>query len=208
MQRDARRRPRRRRGEPVRLARSCSRRSTAGRSSSTSSTPLAAAGIDDVVVVLGADAAAVEAAIAWRGERRRGQPATRGRARRARSGSGLDGRGGGPGHGRGPHRARRPAADAARGDRARSSPPPAPPTCPSSGRATPRDGAPNPVLVRREAWALAAGLSGDRGLGPLLARAPGARPRGRRSAGANPDVDTPADLALARADGRRRRPYS
>ena len=34
------------------------------------------------------------------------------------------------------------------------------------------DGAPNPVLVRRAAWAMAAGLSGDRGLGPLLAARP------------------------------------
>ena len=56
------------------------------------------------------------------------------------------------------------------------------------------DGAPNPVLVRRAAWALAAGLSGDRGLGPLLA----ARPELVLEVavdGANPDVDTPADLA-------------
>ena len=56
------------------------------------------------------------------------------------------------------------------------------------------DGAPNPVLVRRSAWARAAGLSGDRGLGPLLA----ARPDlvlAVDVAGANPDIDTPADLA-------------
>jgi len=56
------------------------------------------------------------------------------------------------------------------------------------------DDAPNPVLVRRAAWALAAGLSGDRGLGPLLAErtdlvAEVAAP------GSNPDVDTPEDLA-------------
>ena len=61
------------------------------------------------------------------------------------------------------------------------------------------DGAPNPVLVRRDAWALAAGLDGDRGLGPLLAGRPDlvhAVPVD----GANPDVDTPADLAGARRD--------
>ncbi len=55
------------------------------------------------------------------------------------------------------------------------------------------DDAPNPVLVRRGAWALAAGLEGDRGLGPLLL----ARPDLVEEvpvAGANPDVDTPADL--------------
>jgi molybdenum cofactor cytidylyltransferase len=55
------------------------------------------------------------------------------------------------------------------------------------------DAAPNPVLVRRSAWALAAGLDGDRGLGPLLA----ARPELVLEVpveGANPDIDTPADL--------------
>ena len=56
------------------------------------------------------------------------------------------------------------------------------------------DEAPNPVLVRRAAWALAAGLSGDRGLGPLLVEradlvAEVAAP------GTNPDIDTPEDLA-------------
>ncbi len=61
------------------------------------------------------------------------------------------------------------------------------------------DGVPNPVLVRREAWAMAAGLSGDRGLGPLLA----ARPELVREVaveGASPDVDTPADLATIEAN--------
>ncbi len=56
------------------------------------------------------------------------------------------------------------------------------------------DGAPNPVLVRRAAWSRAAGLSGDRGLGPLLADHPElvlAVP----VEGANPDIDTPDDLA-------------
>ncbi len=56
------------------------------------------------------------------------------------------------------------------------------------------DDAPNPVLIRRGAWALAAGLSGDRGLGPMLAE------RGDLVAevaapGSNPDIDTPEDLA-------------
>ena len=56
------------------------------------------------------------------------------------------------------------------------------------------DDAPNPVLIRRVAWALAAGLSGDRGLQPLLAEradlvAEVAAP------GSNPDIDTPEDLA-------------
>jgi len=56
------------------------------------------------------------------------------------------------------------------------------------------DEAPNPVLVRRAVWALAAGLSGDRGLGPLLVEradlvAEVAAP------GTNLDIDTPEDLA-------------
>jgi molybdenum cofactor cytidylyltransferase len=56
------------------------------------------------------------------------------------------------------------------------------------------DAAPNPVLLMPAGWPLVAGLTGDRGLGPLLAadhdtvvRVP--------VRGANPDVDTPADLA-------------
>ncbi len=54
--------------------------------------------------------------------------------------------------------------------------------------------APNPVLVRRAAWALAAGLSGDRGLGHLLAERPDLVAEVAAS-GANPDIDTPEDLA-------------
>lgn len=57
----------------------------------------------------------------------------------------------------------------------------------------------NPLLIRREAWPLAAELTGDRGFGPLLS----ARPELLHLVdvpGANPDVDTPADLAtLSRA---------
>ena len=63
------------------------------------------------------------------------------------------------------------------------------------------DGAPNPVLLLAPGWSLAAGLSGDRGLGPLLAAA-GRRVLRVPVAGANPDVDTPADLA-ALEGGRR-----
>jgi molybdenum cofactor cytidylyltransferase len=55
------------------------------------------------------------------------------------------------------------------------------------------DGAPNPVLVRREAWPEASVLDGDRGLGPLLAAHP-QRVLAVDVEGANPDVDTPADL--------------
>lgn len=55
-------------------------------------------------------------------------------------------------------------------------------------------GGTNPLLIRREAWPFAAELTGDRGFGPLLA----ARPElayVMDVSGANPDVDTPADLA-------------
>lgn len=60
------------------------------------------------------------------------------------------------------------------------------------------DAAPNPVLLLPPGWPLVAGLTGDRGLGPLLAADPD---RVVRVAvpGANPDVDTPADLAALAA---------
>jgi CTP:molybdopterin cytidylyltransferase MocA len=153
---------------------------------------LAAAGIDDVVVVLGAEAAAIEEAIAWRTERRRVNPRpTDGLASSLRVG--LDAA------------AEDRAAEAVLvvlGDQ--------PSVRPEVLRAVidaaaetdlpivrPRytaDGAPNPVLVRREAWALAAGLEGDRGLGPLIARHPDLVHQ-LPVEGAIPDVDTPADLA-------------
>ncbi len=63
------------------------------------------------------------------------------------------------------------------------------------------DGGPNPVLLLAPGWSLAAGLSGDRGLGLALAGA-GRRVLRVPVAGANPDVDTPADLA-ALEGGRR-----
>lgn len=156
---------------------------------------VAAAGLDDVVVVLGDQAPDVEAAIAWRGERR---------VVNARPGDGLSS-------------SLRigldaavevPGADAVLvvlGDQPRLRPDAIravlaaaadPPTAPASFvRARyPGDPAPNPVLVRRSAWALAAGLDGDRGLGPLLASHPELVAEVRVE-GANPDVDTADDLA-------------
>jgi len=56
------------------------------------------------------------------------------------------------------------------------------------------DGAPNPVLLLPAAWILVAELDGDRGLGALLAARPELVVR-VPVAGANPDVDTLADLA-------------
>lgn len=56
------------------------------------------------------------------------------------------------------------------------------------------DGAPNPVVVLPAGWPVAGALTGDRGLGPLLATAPDRVIR-VPAPDANPDVDTPADLA-------------
>ena len=156
---------------------------------------VAAAGLEDVVVVLGTEAEAVEAAIAWRGERR----VVNERPEDGLSSSlrvGLDAA------------VEVPGAEAALvvlGDQPQLRPGVVRAvltvaSSPAAARAQfvrPRyaaDEAPNPVLVRRSAWALAAGLNGDWGLGPLMAS---------RSdlvlevpvQGANPDIDTPADLA-------------
>lgn len=65
------------------------------------------------------------------------------------------------------------------------------------------DGAPNPVLLLPAGWTLTAELEGDRGLGSLLAAHP-ARVVRVPVAGANPDVDTPADLAALAGPGRSR----
>jgi molybdenum cofactor cytidylyltransferase len=160
---------------------------------------LAAAGIDDVVVVLGSQAAAIEGAIAWRRERRRINERPRdGLASSLRVGldaaaedaaveAALVVLGDQPGVRPEVILAVVEAADATRRPIVRPR--------------YERDGAPNPVLVRRAAWPLAAALEGDRGLGTLLA----ARPELVHEVavpGSIPDVDTPADLvALAAVDG-------
>jgi molybdenum cofactor cytidylyltransferase len=157
---------------------------------------VAAAGLSDVVVVLGEGADDIEAAIEWRAERRVANP---------RPMDGLSS-------------SLRVGLDAAADDEsvlavlvvlgdqpavrpdvmreivaaARRSPAPF---------VRPRyadDPAPNPVLVRRAAWATAAGLSGDRGLGPLLAERPELVLQVQVD-GVNPDIDTPADLAAVEA---------
>jgi molybdenum cofactor cytidylyltransferase len=153
---------------------------------------LAAAGVEDVVVVLGDGAGSIESAITWRDERRRVNPRPQdGLASSLRVG--LDAA------------AEDPSVEAVLvvlGDQ------------PSLSAGVIRsvldaaattyrpivrvrwaaDGAPNPVLVRRAAWALAAGLEGDRGLGPLLVQRPDLVAE-VPAAGRLPDVDTPADLA-------------
>jgi CTP:molybdopterin cytidylyltransferase MocA/SAM-dependent methyltransferase len=60
----------------------------------------------------------------------------------------------------------------------------------------PDDRGRNPVLVRREAFALVGEATGDRGLGPLLEAHPELVEEIPVDA-ANPDIDTPADLARA-----------
>jgi molybdenum cofactor cytidylyltransferase len=57
-------------------------------------------------------------------------------------------------------------------------------------------GGPNPIIIARSRWPLAADATGDRGLGPVLAAHP-ELVTWVDVEGANPDVDTPADLAAA-----------
>ena len=150
---------------------------------------IADAGIPEVVVVTGEDAAALEAAIAWRSELRvRNPEPARGLASSVQVGIGALG----------------PAVQAALivlGDQ---------PTVgvdairallaagvddgrPFAVPAYAADAGRNPVLVGRAAFPLVGGLTGDRGLGPLIAAHP-ELVREVPVAGANPDLDTRADL--------------
>jgi molybdenum cofactor cytidylyltransferase len=151
---------------------------------------IADAGLTDVVVVLGDDAAAVEAAIAWRSERRIvNEDPARGLSSSVRLGI--------------EDVARRDDVDAALvvlGDQ--------PALAVSTIRtllAAPlddarpirapgyEDGGRNPVLIGRAAFPAVDALTGDRGLGPWIAAHPDLVqevPIG----GTNPDVDTRADL--------------
>ncbi len=154
---------------------------------------LTAAGVDDVVVVLGDDFRAIEAAITWHGQRRRlNQRPQDGLASSLRIG--LDAAAEdssveavlvvlGDQPSLRPDVIRSVLDAAAETDR------------PIVRVRWTSDDAPNPVLVRRAAWALAAGLAGDRGLGPLLAERPELVAEVPAEGGL-PDVDTPADLAL------------
>lgn len=155
---------------------------------------LALAGLSDVVVVLGDDADAIEAAIAWRGERRvRNLEPERGLSSSLRVGMAAVA----PDVG---------AALIVPGDQPRVSaaairalldagvtadhPIVAPVYAEDGGR--------NPVLLGRDAFALVDVAEGDRGLGPIIA----AHPEFVRDVpippeaapGGNPDVDTRADL--------------
>jgi molybdenum cofactor cytidylyltransferase len=155
---------------------------------------LDAAGLVDVIVVLGDDAAAIEQAVTWRMERieinRRPEDGLSGSLRVGLAAAAHD-----------------RTVDAVLvllGDQPRIRPEVITAVI-NAAETVPEpivrvryadDDAPNPVLVRRAAWELAAGVAGDRGLGPLLAErtdlvAEVAAP------GSNPDIDTPGDLARA-----------
>ena len=153
---------------------------------------LAAAGLEDVVVVLGGDADAVEAAIAWRDERRVVNPAPeRGLSSSLQVGFEAIG----------------PDIKAvlvALGDQPLVSADvvrslldaPVDPARPIVVPVYPDDAGRNPVLLRPAAFGLVAEASGDRGLGPVLAAHPELVAE-VPVAGVNPDVDTPADHARA-----------
>lgn len=150
---------------------------------------LAAAGLGDVVVVLGHDRDAVEAGIAWRLERRVTNPEPeRGLASSLQVGMAALG----------------PDASAAlfvlgdqpllSGDTIRALL--AAPDDPGRSVIAPRyadDRGRNPVLIRRKAFGLVTETQGDRGLGPVLAAHPDLVLEVSVD-GANPDVDTREDL--------------
>jgi molybdenum cofactor cytidylyltransferase len=155
------------------------------------------AGLDDVVVVLGDGAAAVERAIDWRRQRRVINP----RPQDGLSSSlhvALRAAAGDPAFEAaiillGDQPAVRPEAIRGVIDAAEAS------GRPFVRARYARDGAPNPVLIRRPAWPEAMALEGDRGLGPLLAANPD-RVELVDVDGDNPDVDTPEDLARVAID--------
>jgi CTP:molybdopterin cytidylyltransferase MocA/SAM-dependent methyltransferase len=154
---------------------------------------VAGAGIDDVVVVLGDDAEALEAAIQWRGERRiRNEDPGRGLSSSLRIGiEALDDRvaaalivlGDQP---RVPLRAISALLAAGVDD---DRPITVPRYVGDEGR--------NPVLLGRAAFGSIEGIAGDRGLGPLISAHPGLVreiPIDADDGTDNPDVDTAADL--------------
>jgi molybdenum cofactor cytidylyltransferase len=151
-----------------------------------------AAGIDDLVVVLGSDAAAAEDAVTW--------PPSTSRVVNLDPGRGLSSS---LALGAAAALARTPQPEAlliALGDQPRVDPAVIAAllaTDPGHAVAVPSypTGAdPNPVLVRRAAFGLLHEVAGDRGLRPILARHPELVVEVPVN-GANPDVDTPADLA-------------
>lgn len=162
---------------------------------------VAESGFDDVVVVLGAEAPAIEAAVAWRAERR---------IRNPRPEEGLSS-------------SLRLGLTAAAEDAAADAVlvvladqpwlrPDVIAALLAGAELAPEpivrvryagDDAPNPVLIRRAAWALAGEARGDRGLGPLLRQRPDLVAEVPVQ-GSNPDVDTPGDLAQVAENARAR----
>ena len=151
---------------------------------------LATAGVGDVVVVIGDDLDAIEAAIAWRSERRVRNPDP-GRGLSSSLRVGLDAVGD-DAH----------AALIALGDqplvpvaviRALLEAP-ADASRPVVVPVYPDDRGRNPVLLRRAAFGLVAEAEGDHGLGPLLAAHPELVAEVAVT-GTNPDLDTQDDLA-------------
>ena len=155
---------------------------------------LAEAGVADVVVVLGSGADAIEGAIAWRTERRVRNPDPS----RGLSSSLLVGLAAVPA---GAASALIVLGDqpALRSDVIRELlDAPADEARPIVVPRYADDAARNPVRLDRAAFALADEVSGDRGLGPVLAAHPGLV-REIPVPGDNPDVDRPEDLAVAAA---------
>jgi CTP:molybdopterin cytidylyltransferase MocA/SAM-dependent methyltransferase len=151
---------------------------------------LAAADLDDVVVVLGDDTPAIEAAIDWRGERRvRNPEPALGLSSSLRIGAAAVA-------------SEAPAVLVVLGDQPlvpRAAieallAAPADPKRPIVVAVYPDDGGRNPVLIRRAAFGLIDEVEGDRGLGPVLASHPELVAEVPVDS-ANPDLDTPADLA-------------
>ena len=152
---------------------------------------VAAAGAEPVVVVLGSDADAVEAAIEWHGERRiRNDDPSRGLSSSLRLGvdaldASVDGAlivlGDQPSV---PARALRALLEA-----------PADPARPIVVPVYDNDGGRNPVRMDRLAFGIVREATGDRGLGPIIAAHPAlVREIPIRVEGGNPDVDTRDDL--------------
>jgi molybdenum cofactor cytidylyltransferase len=157
---------------------------------------LAAAGIADVVVVVGGSAAQIEGTIAWRAERRVANPhPDDGLSSSLRLGLGQVDEG-------------VRSALIVLGDQPRLQPSTirrlveAAAAAPGADFVVPRytDGSnPNPVLVRRTAFRLADGLLGDDGFGSIIRTHPGVVEVSIDSV--NPDVDTRADLARLAGNG-------
>jgi CTP:molybdopterin cytidylyltransferase MocA len=157
---------------------------------------VAEAGLTEVVVVVGRDADRIEQAVSWRTERRIGNPEPeRGLASSVQTAmaaldAGVDAvlilLGDQPTVTAGTMRALLAAPSNA------GRPIVAPRYATDVGR--------NPVFLRRPAFDLVAGATGDRGLGPVLSAHPELVEE-VQVVGDNPDIDTPADLArVAEAD--------